>query len=363
MAPAETVNDPLRQPLAELLSPEPRARRMLRLALCLLSGWIAIVVLDLDSMSWSSWGGREVLASVVILLGTVSIWFATVSKRGPAPIVSENFLAFAHFRPAAITMTLVSFAGAAMLLDDTPTGPSGGTALGYLLGTVSALIMVWLTLFRARKYAYFSRGLSLRAWLALHVYLGLALLLLVPMHAGFRFGWNVHTASFAATVGTVITGLIGVLIYVRIPRLMTLNRMGATLDGLIEQVATLDSNAIRLAALLPDVTARAVLDSIEKTRIGGLWWERLIGAQSARVAYKALRTVSSPEVVLNISDDEREKLAGITEILSEKIKLLERIDLDLRYQGWLIVWLYLHVPLAFATLASVAVHVFLVFYY
>ena len=320
-------------------------------------------MLDLYTIPWSSWGGREFLAVLVSLVGAASVWFATISNRGPTPIVSESFLVFAHFRPAALTVTLLSLAGASLLLDDTPMGASGSTMLGYVLGTLSAFIMVWLALFRARKYAYFSRGLSLRAWLAFHVYLGLALLLLVPMHAGFRFGWNVHTASFAATVGTVITGLFGVVIYARIPRLMTLNRMGATLESLIEQVATLDSDMTRLAASLPDLTAHAVLHSVEKTRIGGLWWERLIGAPSTRAVYQALETISSPEVVLSIPDDQRKTLNSIVRLLTSKAQLLERIDLDLRYQTWMIAWLYLHVPLAFAAIASVAAHVFIVLYY
>jgi hypothetical protein len=322
-----------------------------------------IELLDLDSIPLASWGGRELLAALVALVGSVSIWFATISSHRPTPIVSENFLVFAHFRPAALAVTLMSLAGAALLLDDTPMGSSGGTVLGYVLGTLSAFIMVWLAFFRVRKYAYFSRGLSLRAWLAFHVYLGLALLLLVPMHAGFRFGWNVHTASFAATVGTVITGLVGVAIYARIPRLMTLNRRGATLEGLIEQVATLDSDMTRLGASLPDLAARAILNSVEKTLIGGLWWERLLGASSTRATYQALKTISSPEVVLNIPDDQRETLNSIVRLLTEKIRILERINLDLRYQTWLIAWLYVHVPLAFAAIVAVAFHVFIVLYY
>jgi hypothetical protein len=43
--------------------------------------------------------------------------------------------------------------------------------------------------------------------------------------------------------------------------------------------------------------------------------------------------------------------------------LLERIRRDVRYQALLSVWLFFHVPLSFAALAAVGVHIFVVFYY
>jgi hypothetical protein len=50
-------------------------------------------------------------------------------------------------------------------------------------------------------------------------------------------------------------------------------------------------------------------------------------------------------------------------LLRRKVALLAVVRRDVRYRALLDVWLWLHVPLAVATLAAVAVHIFVVFYY
>ncbi len=74
--------------------------------------------------------------------------------------------------------------------------PNGGTWLGYTLGTIGALLIVWLMLFGIRKRRYVHNVGTLRGWLSAHIYLGTTLILIVVLHAGFQLGWNLHTFTF-----------------------------------------------------------------------------------------------------------------------------------------------------------------------
>ena len=76
------------------------------------------------------------------------------------------------------------------------TPPNGGTWQGYLLGTLSAVLIVWLALLGVRKRAYYSDLGTVQGWVSAHVYLGTALIVLATLHCAFQFGANVHTLAY-----------------------------------------------------------------------------------------------------------------------------------------------------------------------
>ena len=53
----------------------------------------------------------------------------------------------------------------------------------------------------------------------------------------------------------------------------------------------------------------------------------------------------------------------LVSLLALKQELLERVERDVRLKALLDLWLLIHVPVAFATLAAVSAHVFIVFFY
>ena len=274
----------------------------------------------------------------------------------------EPFLRYRHYRWLKLSVLMVLIAIGAYVA--TPaTDRSGGTRVGYALGGVSAALMLWLAWFGIRKRSYRARGAPLRGWLSAHVYLGTALLVLVPLHAAFRFGWNVHGLAAALTVLTIFSGLIGVVAYASIPEQMTQNRPGEKLVALFEQVGMLDGACKELAAGLPTPVARAVNDSVEETRIGGGTLRQLAGGDPSGPTRRALVVVQGAqkaETVDRLSGDTLQKLRAN---LTRKQTVLGRISRDLRLKALLDVWLVVHVPLGLAALALVAVHVVAVFYY
>jgi hypothetical protein len=276
-------------------------------------------------------------------------------------VAPQSFLGYKGFRYARWLGAITVVSIGAYVWDDPIGGPSGGSWLGYGLGGVSAAGILWLMWFGIRKRQYAARGAPLRVWLSAHAYLGVSLLVLVPLHSGFQFGWNVHTLAFALMTATIATGLLGIAFYGLVPAPMTLNRPGVKLEALLQQIADIDFECRQAARELPDFFAAAVATAIEETTIGGSLFTQLRGEPRSCGTTLALGTIQDHDEDLDAkaSDNARRLL----ELLTLKRALLVRVRRDLRFQALLDLWLIFHVPLAFATVAGVIVHVFVVFYY
>ena len=271
----------------------------------------------------------------------------------------HSYLSYANYRHAWVLAIGLAVAIAAYAAYDPVGGRNGGTWVGYGLGAVSAGLIGWLTWYGVRKRSYFSRS-SLKGWLSAHVYLGLGLLVLVPLHSGFQFGWNIHTGAFALLCLVVVTGLVGVGVYGYAPSLMTRNRSGRPIDLLAEQIANFDTECETIAATLPDAYARAANVAVRETRIGGSFLRDLSGRDPKCGTARAIETIRG------LPSDEPEVESAVSQllvVLARKSAAVARSRRDLRHHALMDVWRVLHVPLAIGTVAAVLVHVFVVFYY
>lgn len=243
--------------------------------------------------------------------------------------------------------------------------PYGGTWLGYALGTLSALLVLWLMLLGVRKRRYRSSMGTVQGWTSAHVYLGLSLLLLATLHSGFEFGWNIHTLAYVLMVLVIASGAVGVYAYLRYPALMTKNLGENTLEGTLLTIGDLDRKCRRLALDLPDevnvIVTRATRSGTREARLGGSLVRQLAG--------DAVRcpTRDACAELLRIGSDysgQRSIISGqLLSAMTRKSMLIDRVRRDLRYRALMELWLYAHVPLSFALLAALIAHVISVFYF
>ncbi|HEU4531439.1 MAG TPA: hypothetical protein VFR59_09645 [Steroidobacteraceae bacterium] len=254
--------------------------------------------------------------------------------------------------------------------------PSGGTWLGYTLGGVGAALILLLLAFGIRKRSYHSNLGKVQGWLSAHVYLGAALLIVVTLHAGLQFGWNVHTLAYVLMCAVIASGFFGVFAYLRYPHALSDNRSNLTREQMLEELASLDERCVRAAARIPGEYADVMVSNRDRTAIGGSAWRLLMGKDSSRVALPngSEHLVANPEqgAVLEWLGDRlsrstdgtlTQQIAELMSLVSTRQALLRRLLRDARIKAWLEIWLYFHVPLSFALLAALIAHVVSVFVY
>lgn len=285
--------------------------------------------------------------------------------RTPASVAGgaahESFLVHRQFFYLRISLLLMIASLVPYLVWQPEQGHEGGTWLGYTLGTIGALLIVWLMLLGVRKRRYGPGDWSLKAWLSAHVYLGLSLLVVASLHAGFQFGLNIHTLAYVLMVIVILSGAFGVVTYARVPGLMTANRMSQSLQSMVVEILELDRQCAELALPLGDEFAEEVRRSSEETRIGGSSWRQLSGREPNCATAQAL--TRGRELAEIAPPAMREGAATLLATLRRKQELLQRARKDVRFKALLELWLYVHVPLSFALLAALTAHIIAVFYY
>ena len=273
----------------------------------------------------------------------------------------QSILEYARFRWFKGALLLCIIAGAVYLWDEPPLKPYGGTWLGYTLGTIGALLILWLLWYGVRKRRYGSRVGTVQGWLSAHVYLGTALIVIATLHTGFELGWNVHTLAYVLMVLTVASGFYGVFMYVRVPAAMTANRGAETLEGILRRIADLDREIREKALSLPDQILKPVNLSLDGTRLGGTFLRIVSGRDATCPTAMAVRDL--PEIGKRLTGDAAKLNHEVYTLLLQKNELLLQARRDMRFKAMLDLWLYVHVPLSVALLAALSAHVISVFLY
>lgn len=311
-----------------------------------------------------------------------------------------GFVPYREFRYLKLSAAVVLLSALMYVLLRPAGGAAyGGTVYGYVSGTVSALLVGLLAWYGIRKRvtprvqerrksdrrrrlpdpqassetrrsdrrkqraeATWRYGGTLEAWLSAHIYLGGLVLVLATLHAGFRIGWNLHTLTYALLWGVVVSGLHGVFAYLYYPRQITEQTENDSLEDLLLRLREIDELARTRALLLPDEVNAVVARAREETRIGGGFFQQLIFSAEDCPTDLAVETVQAYGKTL-LEHDQPRQVRDLYTVLLQRQRLLARIRRVISLNARMQIWLYLHVPLAIALLASLLAHILSVLIY
>ena len=273
----------------------------------------------------------------------------------------EGFLRHKRYRwlKIAVALSLLSLLGYAMI--DVQPRHNGGSWYGYTLGTIGALLILWLTMLGIRKRAMTRGRWSLKAWTSAHVYLGLSLIVIATLHTGFQFGWNVHTLAYGLMMLVILSGIYGISVYATLPKNLSDNSADFTRPQMIDAVQKLDRQLQTAAQPLRVADTEIVRRSLDDDPFRGGVMRRLSGNYPNCRTARALRELRRR--VATATGEEADALEAVVKLLERKGAALARIRQQMRIRALLEVWLYVHVPVTFALIAALAAHIVSVFFY
>lgn len=277
-----------------------------------------------------------------------------------------------------IAVALLIFSIVVYLTQDSDLPPNGGSWQGYTLGGIGAGLIIWLSLLGIRKRSYRSTLGTVEGWTSAHIYLGTGLVVIATLHCAFQFGFNVHTLLYVLMSMVVISGFFGLFVYLSYPRRLARVRSGRRRKEWLTELNEIDARIHKMAQQC-DAQTRAVVESaLDRTRLGGGIFAQLRGADRSLVlqpdegsASKLVDNSDQETVIDHLTSavpkaGKRNEALLLQELLSffgRRRTVLGRLRQDIRLQGWLQIWLYVHVPLTVAVLAALVVHVATVFLY
>lgn len=298
------------------------------------------------------------------------------------------------FLKAASLLSLVSIF---LYVVHDPVGPpSGNSWLGYTLGTIGGVIILWLLWFGVRKRTYINNRFSLVQWLSGHVWLGTSLLILATLHCGFQFDPNMHTVFYFVMVLTVISGMVGVYFYIKVPATISKNLAKASSVQMHEEVDQIAREALGVAREIDPDVHELILFTVDRLFLGHRLPNRKRLHELERVGTSLVSrrgrvmtseaTQQAEQIGLNnpVPMDKRkfeatrlqafvidlcfdrspgDKLQKLLDLINDMVDRLVRLEKDRVANRRIRIWLLFHVPLSLATVIGLFVHIISVFYY
>lgn len=239
---------------------------------------------------------------------------------------------------------------------DPLNGHNGGTWYGYATGTFAATGIGYLMWYGMRKRSYHSHTITLQGCLSAHVWLGIALAIIVPLHSGFQFSCNIHTVAYLLMMIVIGSGLFGAVNYVRLAPLIAAHRGGGHAPQLIEQIDRLS----REIDSIPNDRSDAFMmlrKQTDFTVVPSVWLCLL------RKLVPAFNRAAVSDLLTKVPSQEHSEALRLVSLVTRKRELAQRLQEDVRVLTLLKIWLWVHVPLSFALVCSVLIHILVVFLY
>ena len=207
-------------------------------------------------------------------------------------------------------------------------------------------------------------GGRLRTWYLWHLSLGTLALVLILLHAGFRFGNVIATLAFVCLAGVVATGFVGLYLYWTVPPRLTIieERAERTPEELREELAEVIAELSEIATN----KSKSFLDVYrQEIAIPGIDMTPSLGwlTQSATIDRDTSRPDRLRLIVKEIPPAEQEDFRKAMRLIFRKEKIEVSLYPQLRYDYLLKIWLSAHIPLSAGMWAFSLIHIVSVLYY
>jgi hypothetical protein len=239
--------------------------------------------------------------------------------------------------------------------------PHGGSDMGLAYGVAGSALILLEAFFGIRKRWYRSRFGTLEQWLQSHIYLGVLVLVILLFHTGGRFNDRIAVTTLILVAIVVASGIVGAILYVTVPRLLTEVESDLTVDEIGDQLNQLARSMARIASGRSAAFQRIHDELVRQTDPGGLAGWRLLISRLAR--RKKEDAADWMRLLGLVPKEEQEELRQTLVISRQRRELLLRLTFQQRYKNVLEFWLYIHVPFTIALLVFAALHIAAVFYY
>lgn len=240
--------------------------------------------------------------------------------------------------------------------------PHGGSLAGLIYGTIGLALCLLLAFFGIRKRWYRSRFGTLEQWMQSHIYLGVLALVVLILHTGGRFNDKIAVTTLILVAVVVLSGIVGAVLYVSVPRMLTEVESNLTVEEISEQLNQLAKQMARIASGRSTAFQRIYDQLIRESEPGWLaGWRLLLSRMKPGSSGQPSSDWSN--LIALVGKNEEDPLRQMLVVSRQRRELLLRMLYQQRYKNVLEVWLYVHVPFTIALLAFAIVHVAAVFYY
>jgi hypothetical protein len=181
------------------------------------------------------------------------------------------------------------------------------------------------------------------------------------LHAGFQFGWNVHTLAYALMMLVIISGIYGVSAYATLPNELSDNRAEMTKGQMVDAVYKIDRQLQLAAQPLAWRGYRIGRQLHRPEPVQGRPVSRLSGRYAKCPNRRALTEMRRR--LATATGEQADALETVVNLLERKAAALGRIRKHMKIKALLEVWLFVHVPVTFALIAALAAHIVSVFFY
>lgn len=276
--------------------------------------------------------------------------------------MSENFLTYRNkrwmwFGIISAILLIISY-----LVYSRQTVPHGGTAMGLAYGVLGTGIILVLMALGIRKRRYSSALGTVQGWTSAHVYLGLLTLLIISMHAGFRFRPDVHTLAFVLLTIVVLSGILGVLLYLTIPPRLTKYEAGIQADKIDREITHIMEEIRTLSKDKSDAFADVYRREISRAHSRGHQGWRILFREPGDLMLSN-RAQELAAAAPGIPSGEFAAFQSVSRLVMQRAQLETTLVAQMRLKNAMEAWLYVHVPVSIAMMIAIAVHVVVVFYY